>query len=637
LLSSSEVWQDGVSHPALDENSAYAYPEDQSFAEAAFDDASDYLGDETALAPDQTMQEHPERDPNPSEADQDQNGIGYLHEAPLDDVSGCQCAEVNAWRYHDILHALRHSERHQIEQNTKHEERYATLLKSTEDQSKLVSDLIVLVKTLGDSRRQQATTIINAIDSRFDKLAKDSEQGRNAIGQNVQRLNDILEKPTLARQVAEQSALAALSPAVSKITSALDFNPFAAVPPKTPRGSSGQDSTTSAFATPSLSRTSGRNASDTVHVTFDAAAPRGLLKDDDQDERRFLMQQPKTEEYPKYDGSPESDHRKWMLQVDHIKRARRVPDREVISKLPSILTGAALTWYMMHAGQLDRAEQELTWAQWKQLFVDNFANDDFFTFWLKERDAYSFPGSIASSDSSAAMTWIYHFYELCTAVNPSIRLEEFIGMTYSRVPLALKKSLRQTLYTSPATSFDTFFQAFIAMASDYKGTANAKQVTFERRNSRSGSFVPSVIRPRSDEDEKARPVADRGRSDYVSARPPYGRASETPGHLKPREQLSKQNIPSKGANCYKCGAEGHFARDCTFKFVAALAQTVEQYYSGILNRHEDGADEDDREGNDKHDDSHIADTMPLADDTHYETGYVGGLSFCDADYLSEDE
>lgn len=45
-------------------------------------------------------------------------------------------------------------------------------------------------------------------------------------------------------------------------------------------------------------------------------------------------QHPKTHEYPSYDGKVESSHRANILKIDQLKRARAVPDAEIISKLP---------------------------------------------------------------------------------------------------------------------------------------------------------------------------------------------------------------------------------------------------------------------------------------------------------------
>ena len=71
----------------------------------------------------------------------------------------------------------------------------------------------------------------------------------------------------------------------------------------------------------------------------------------------------KTNEYPTFEGKPDEDWVNFIEIIDTLQTSYELPDAEITSRSPTILTGVAIVWYRVAC----KAHQGASWSKWKEL------------------------------------------------------------------------------------------------------------------------------------------------------------------------------------------------------------------------------------------------------------------------------
>ena len=86
-------------------------------------------------------------------------------------------------------------------------------------------------------------------------------------------------------------------------------------------------------------------------------------------DERVKWHYPKSDEYPKYDGKKESNYEDFLHKIGIMITRGKVPEGEVLAKLPIIFRGKANSWYYEKIRDPD-AELK-TWVEWAKLSGDS--------------------------------------------------------------------------------------------------------------------------------------------------------------------------------------------------------------------------------------------------------------------------
>jgi hypothetical protein len=82
---------------------------------------------------------------------------------------------------------------------------------------------------------------------------------------------------------------------------------------------------------------------------------------------------PKTSEWVTFSGTGEYDHYKFIDWIDNLKEDAQSPDQLICSRLTSILTGVANTWYTTRKKEVGGTQ---SWAFWKQEIINKFSTPE---------------------------------------------------------------------------------------------------------------------------------------------------------------------------------------------------------------------------------------------------------------------
>jgi len=424
-----------------------------------------------------------------------------------------------------------------------------------------------LTQLFTDSR----TFVADQVQISFESLNANSQNSRDAISTKLDEIHLALNTSANTKSYGKPNVNSVGNPDEDPITPSRPPKRaiFDSVPLPTPRSA----------------RTSDRiHASNISNGLFTDRADIGrrveindndpLLDDNLADKRvqKFYLQPPKLDEYPTYDMNLDSDHRLWMDQIDRMRESRRIPDVEIVSRLGSILKGAAKTWYDVAINSLGNA----TWAQWKQEIVDKAESNEWRMHQVHKRDAFNFPDVVPSDQLQAGSWWAWELLKISSSISPGLNLQEFQAIVTTRMKSdSVRQSLNLLEYSKPATTIADYIKS-IGIASE--GRKGAARPTGDKVITTS----VKVVEPRTAFADRRRPFS----SFRNNNRPEHPKAEVQvktyPSSGNVNNSFKNNSKPIGTANnkivtCYNCNKTGHYARDCpdsrtgpTHRVIAAL-------------------------------------------------------------------
>ena len=113
-----------------------------------------------------------------------------------------------------------------------------------------------------------------------------------------------------------------------------------------------------------------------VHKREDTPVQRGVTMDTTASGVPFVGSRntdyPKIAVYPTFSGSKEEDWAEFLEELDILQASYDLPDSEIVSKLPNILTGLAFVWFRVAFKQ----QKHKSWEIWRTLIAEKFGNSE---------------------------------------------------------------------------------------------------------------------------------------------------------------------------------------------------------------------------------------------------------------------
>lgn len=155
---------------------------------------------------------------------------------------------------------------------------------------------------------------------------------------------------------------------------------------------------------------------------------------------RFFMGRgnnyPKTSGYPTFEGKPDEDWVNFIEIIVTLQSSYELPDAEITSRLPTILTGVARVWYRVAC----KANQGASWNKWKELIQRKYNTPT----WrikqlsLLEKEKFSYT-------NGDTLGFLLNMLRSIQAVYPGNSLEGQMNHILIRLPVELHTSIRNSV------------------------------------------------------------------------------------------------------------------------------------------------------------------------------------------------
>lgn len=175
---------------------------------------------------------------------------------------------------------------------------------------------------------------------------------------------------------------------------------------------------------------------------------------------------PKVEEFPKFNGHYKSDHREFLEKIDLLKASYGLPEAEIISKLPSLLTESAFDWYF----EQYRIAPLASWEEWKEGIETEFNTELWRDYQQSRLDTYRW--RTAEKDPQV---WIRKFVRMYRSLDPEITDDRL----YSKIRNAIPTDARGLLHIACSSSRDQSLvdirREFLALATSHTSNSSGGQ------------------------------------------------------------------------------------------------------------------------------------------------------------------
>ncbi|GEM09729.1 retrotransposon polyprotein [Rhodotorula toruloides] len=253
---------------------------------------------------------------------------------------------------------------------------------------------------------------------------------------------------------------------------------------------------------------------------------------------------PKTDEYPGWDGDP-SKLLKYLQTMDVFIRVNQIPERILLAKFRSKLSGEAEQFYSLRVGEPPMPN---SWEEWKEAFRERFLGRN----WQREMQEKYRAMQYSGQDPN---DWLEKFITALRSVQPNASADEIQQAVQLRVPQQMAMNLEALRGRQGTVSLTQFMRNFEEMATLQFPHG------FRRSNPSRNSTTSDPSSNRSRPPDPRRTVPSPS-----SARPVQSTPTSRPA------QASASGSGPTPRRCYICQSTSHISPNCPRKpAVAALA------------------------------------------------------------------
>ncbi|GEM07822.1 retrotransposon polyprotein [Rhodotorula toruloides] len=253
---------------------------------------------------------------------------------------------------------------------------------------------------------------------------------------------------------------------------------------------------------------------------------------------------PKTDEYPGWDGDP-SKLLKYLQTMDVFIRVNQIPERILLAKFRSKLSGEAEQFYSLRVGEPPMPN---SWEEWKEAFRERFLGRN----WQREMQEKYRAMQYSGQDPN---DWLEKFITALRSVQPNASADEIQQAVQLRVPQQMAMNLEALRGRQGTVSLTQFMRNFEEMATLQFPHG------FRRSNPSRNSTTSDPSSNRSRPPDPRRTVPSPS-----SARPVQSAPTSRPA------QASASGSGPTPRRCYICQSTSHISPNCPQKpAVAALA------------------------------------------------------------------
>lgn len=256
---------------------------------------------------------------------------------------------------------------------------------------------------------------------------------------------------------------------------------------------------------------------------------------------------PKTDEYPGWDGNP-SKLLKYLQTMDVFIRVNQIPERILLAKFRSKLSGEAEQFYSLRVGEPPMPN---SWEEWKDAFRERFLGRN----WQREMQEKYRAMQYTGEDPN---NWLEKFINAIRSIQPNASADEIQQAVQLRVPQQMAMNLEALRGRQGSVSLTQFMRNFEEMA-----TLQFPHGFRSSNPPRNPTLDPSSNRSRPSDPRRSVPSSG-------SARP----AQSAPAS-RPAQAFASGSGPTP-RRCYICQSTSHISTSCPQKpAVAALAEEAE--------------------------------------------------------------
>ncbi|KAJ8291727.1 Retrovirus-related Pol polyprotein from transposon 297 [Rhodotorula toruloides] len=297
---------------------------------------------------------------------------------------------------------------------------------------------------------------------------------------------------------------------------------------------------------------------------------------------------PKTDEYPGWDGNP-SKLLKYLQTMDVFIRVNQIPERILLAKFRSKLSGEAEQFYSLRVGEPPMPN---SWEEWKDAFRERFLGRN----WQREMQEKYRAMQYTGEDPNS---WLEKFINAIRSVQPNASGDEIQQAVQLRIPQQMAMNLEALRGRQGSVSLTQFMRNFEEMATlQFPHGFRRSNPSRNPTTSDSSSNRPRPSDPR-------RTVPSSG-----AARPAQSAPASRPA------QASAGGSGPTPRRCYICQSTSHISTSCPQRpAVAALADGEDEQ---VAEESEEAAPEEAQwESSDEGEVNHDFNIEALSSDSYY--------------------
>jgi hypothetical protein len=275
---------------------------------------------------------------------------------------------------------------------------------------------------------------------------------------------------------------------------------------------------------------------------------------------------PKDDQYPSFDGGPDTDLRRFLRDTDQLRKSYKLPPEELVRKLSLMMTGTATSWY--RSKMYEPGMEDADWPTWVEALISEYETADWLTRASAKRDAWIYP--FIESDPQ---TYIFELELLCRSVHPELEMGEFIVQLRRCVPESIVSDINARLARPELqlTTVHAVSKLFIELARRdkqlnirYSRPAGDLTAQWARVSGKTSSVIASP----SPFGYERKPFNASSRDDR---KPTSSSTTASPARVASADRivtavrsLADQRAPRAPfmGSCYQCGESGHVRARC---------------------------------------------------------------------------